>query len=222
MAGTCKLCVRSGHCPATPPVSTGYQNGPRSLLGYAEALWARHAFLPQTTTTLKSRCNTAPLLPCSMLVEQTGARVGIASISFLTMLVEQTGARVVIASISFLTMLVEQTGARVVIASISFLTMLVEQTGARVVIASISFLIMLVEQTGARVVIASISFLTMLVEAWEGEGGRCLARQVFQHFEGNCSSKNLIYQKIALRQRKKDRSRADFIHCTKGVVLFEP
>ena len=43
---------------------------------------------------------------------------------------------------------------------------------------------MLVEQTGARVVIASIAFLNNI--AWEGEGGRCLARQVFQHFEGNC------------------------------------
>ena len=44
---------------------------------------------------------------------------------------------------------------------------------------------MLVEQTGPRVVIASISFLNNI--AWEGEGGRCLARQVFQHFECNCS-----------------------------------
>ena len=44
---------------------------------------------------------------------------------------------------------------------------------------------MLVEQTGARIVIASIAFLNNI--AWEGEGGRCLVRQVFQHFEGNCS-----------------------------------
>ena len=64
---------------------------------------------------------------------------------------------------------------------------------------------MLVEQTGARVVIASIAFLNNI--AWEGEGGRCLARQVFQHFEGNCSlmSKKSLLIKILFNIPSKYR-----------------
>ena len=56
--------------------------------------------------------------------------------------------------------------------------------------ASLSPGSMLVEQMAARVVITCILLLNNI--AWEGEGGRCLAQEVFQHFEDNCRSRDSL------------------------------